>query len=263
MDEQEPRRGGGGWIVGGTLFFSFVGVVGWYFVSNSKEPSFSNRGFDVRAISTPKPIASSSYSPPAQPQSGIMIKSDPGLRVLDSGAGVPASRKPASAGAGEDPKASFRDAARRNETTVRAYAEKMTRRYPSVAQYGRDWMSYPDLRKLNDDYMRDHDPAAFMAGLARSPNFGKLVRKYASDPGIRAFVIQGVQQAPGELMSAAGDALRNDTVVKNLVANVGQALGLPSSMMAVINGGQVDQSQVMSEVMNNPQLRAATQGQSR
>lgn len=262
-DDGAPREGRlGGLLVALLIVGSAAGVLGWYALTNRKGPVLDYSGFDLNSVTPEKHVLiSDANSAPSQPTSGIMIKSDPGLNVVDGNASAPAANHPAGPAAG-DPKADFRDVARRNEATVRDFAIKMTRKYPSVRQYGKDWMSYPDLRKLNDDYMRNHDPAAFMAGLARSPNFGKLVRKYATDPGIRAFVINGVQQAPGELLSAAGAALSNDAVVKNLVSNVGQALGLPPSIMAVVGGGRVDQSKVVSDVLSSPQLKGAMQGQS-
>ncbi len=261
-DDDAPHESRlGGILVALLIVGSAAGVLGWYTLTNRKGPALDFSGLDLNSVAPEKraPIASANGAS-YQPASGIMIKSDPGLRVVDGNASSPAASRN-SAPAASDPKADFRDVARRNESTVRDFAVRMTRKYPSVRQYGKDWMSYPDLRKLNDDYMRDHDPAAFMAGLARSKNFGVLVRKYATDPGIRAFVIDGVQQAPGELLGAAGDALKSDAVVKNLVTNVGNALGLPPSIMAVVGGGQVDQSKVVSDVLNNPQLKGAMQGQ--
>ena len=160
---------------------------------------------------------------------------------------------------------SFTEAARKHEGEVRNFAMTMTNKYAVIRQYGKDWMSYPDLKKLNDDYARDKDPIAFMMGLSRAPNFGVLLKKYAGAPEMREAVMQGMKQAPPELSSSAIGVLQTDQVVKDLIVNVANGMGLPPSITAVINGGgdpaKLDQSKVMADVMNNPEMRKAMQNQ--
>jgi hypothetical protein len=266
MNGEASPRGGklGAVFVAMVIAGSAAGVLGWYFMTNRKGIEIDARGFDVAAV-TPQRTTAAAPGPASQPVNSMMVKSDANIRIVDANSSV--ARTASSSAPGDqkgDAKGSFARTARKYEGNVRDYATRMTKKYPSVRQYGRDWMSYPDLRKLNDDYMRNHDPVAFMAGLSRSPNFGKMVSKYAADPGLRSFVIDGVQQAPGELVAAAGDALQGDGVMKNLVLNVANAMGLPPSITAIVGGsmGSVDPGKMASGLVNgNPQLQRALQQQ--
>jgi hypothetical protein len=257
MQDESPSRGDGlgAILVAVVLIGSAVGALGWYWLTNRKGLELNTSGLDVANV-TPAAVPAPTASVQARPQEGMMIKSENGMSFADG----PGTSRPGASASTSAEKRDYSAEIRKYEGNVRDYAARMSRRFPSVRQYGKDWMSYPDLRKLNDDYMRNHDPMAFMAGLARSPNFGKLVAKYATDSGVRAFVIDGVKQAPPELMATAGDALRSDATVKSLVNNTAQALGLPSSVVSVMNGGQVNQSQILSDVMNAPGLKGSTQG---
>jgi hypothetical protein len=256
--EDEPAARGvsiGAILVGIVLVVSAAGAIGWYWMTNRKGLELNVTGFDVNAVSPQAAPVFSRDGGEIQTQDSMLIKAEKGMR-FDDGVDASASSQPGSSG-GQGSRAGFSSDVRRYEAQVRDFAIKMTRKYPSVRQYGKDWMGYGDLHKLNDEYMRNHDPMAFMVGLSHSPNFGKLIGKYGNDAGIRAFVVEGIKQAPPELVATAGDALRGDSTVKNLVNNVGQSLGLPPSALAVMNGGQVNQSQAMSDAANAPALRGA------
>ncbi|MDE2491700.1 MAG: hypothetical protein KGM24_12710 [Elusimicrobia bacterium] len=269
--EPAPRSGrAGGLIVAVVVAGSFAGVGGWYLLSNRPGPPISTAGFDLS--STPKAVGPAPVLPaddrtPA-PQSGLsMLKGGEGISVAgEGGAPPPSSAGGASGAAAASPKDQSRDDfkanARKDEAVVRAYAEKMTREHPSLLAYGRDWMSHPDLRKLNDDYMRDHDPVAFLTGLARAPSFGPMMHKWAGDPAIRQFIVQGVSQAPAELTSSAMGLLSNDGAIKSVVSSVAAGVGLPPSLVAMIDGGdpsKVDQTKVVGDIMNRAAARGAMQ----
>jgi hypothetical protein len=284
-DEPGPRSARFGMIltvvaVGG----SFVGVTGWYLLTNRKGPAIDASGFDLN--STPKtqtvvPTLSAADSGAAPAASGLnMLRADAGIRVAQVGeaassgsSGAPGSAGTSGAGAAaagtpkEQAHQDFTTEARKNEATVRRFAEKMTAKYPVIRQYGRDWMSHPDLKKLNDDYMRNHDPIAFMIGLSRAPSLGGMVKKYAGKPEIREFIVDGMKEAPGELTTSALEVLQKDGVVKNLVTNVVSGMGLPSSITAMIGGGlsgdpsKMDQKQMLGGVMNDPEVQKAMQQQ--
>src|SRR6202007_2621303 len=91
----------------------------------------------------------------------------------------------------EQAHADFTQEARKHESDVRNYSIRMTQKYPILRQYGKDWMSHPDLKKLNDDYMRNHDPIAFIMGLTKAPSLGGFVKQYAGSPAIQGFVPEG------------------------------------------------------------------------
>lgn len=271
-DAPAPRTGrSGGIFVAVIVGGSAIAVIGWYLMTNrGGGASIDASGFDLSsAPDTRRPAAPPSASAaPAQPVSSLgMMKADAGVSIVDSNAASGPSGSPA-AKPGDKKEAahlSFTEAARKHEGEIRAFAARMTNKYPLVRQYGKEWMSYPDLRKLNDDYQKNRDPIAFLVGLSKAPNFGTMMKKYAGAPEMRDVVVQGMKQAPGELTSSAMDVMQNDHVLKDLVANVAGAMGLPPSITAMINGGgdpaKLDQSKVMSDVMNNPEMRKAMQQQ--
>jgi len=277
MSEAPAPRGGrlGGIFVAVVVGGSAIGVVGWYLLTNRSGPMLDARGFDLEtAPQSARPVAapSAAGASPAPSRSSLdMMKADAGIRIVDSNAGSGPSGASAAgtASAPEQKKQasheSFTQNARKHEGDVRRFSERMTAQYPVIRQYGRDWMKYPDLKKLNDDYVRNHDPIAFMVGLSKAPNLGTMLKQYAGKPEIREFIVQGMKQAPGELMGSAMDVLQNDRVMKDLVVNVTGGLGLPPSISGMIasagaGGPQtLDQNKVMKDVMSSPDVQKAMQ----
>ena len=273
MSDEDPRRGGraGGIIVALVVGGSAVGVIGWYVLTNRNGPAIDASGFDLSSAPQAHRGSSLAVAPSRPDRSStslfIMQKADAGVRIGDSNA--PSSGGQDAPAKDVDKKeqahAGFKEQARKHEADVRRFAEMMTRKYPAIRQYGKDWMSHPDLRKLNDDYMRNHDPIAFIMGLAKAPSLGGLVKQYAGSPAIMAFITQGMKEAPAELTSSALDVLSNDTVAKSLISNVATGLGLPASITGVINGGgdasKLDQKKLMSDMMNSPAAQNAMQQQ--
>jgi hypothetical protein len=234
---------------------SAVGVL-IYQLSQKDKPLADTAGFDISKTQESRLAPGSAPAPPgsAAPIDRTMFQAED-LGKMRFGAGGNAAKA-------ADQKApdSFTEACRKVEGKVRALAIAYTKRHPSIARYGRDWMSYPDLKKLNDDYMRDHDPVAFLRGTARSQNFARLLAKYAPDPAVQSFVKDGIVQAPGELTSSAISLLKEDNAIKTVVSNVVAALGLPPALTAGVLGGQVDQNQVMGQILQgNPGLQGAMQ----
>lgn len=251
---------------------SAVGVLGWHLLQNRGEEKerLDVSGFDFAAAPTgTRPVIPPTYNAPSEPASSLgMLKADAGMRVVDGNTSGGSGSGAADGGPAQKRKEaglSFQQAARKHEKRVREYFMAATKKHPSVRQYGRDWMSYPDLKKLNDDYFKDRDPVKFMYGVSKSENFGKLVKKYATDPAIRAVVIDAAKQAPSDIMSAGMDYMQNDRVIKDLVGSVAKGLGLPASLTAIFDegkGGKVDSNQVMSDIMkNNPEAQKAMQRQ--
>lgn len=274
----EPRARSsrfGGIFVAAVVLGSFVGVIGWYVATNRTGPAIDGQGFDL-STAPQSPRAAQALSAAPAPQQAVsslgMLKGDKGVRILDSGGGSGGADNaaPAAAAKGGDKKdqshASFTEMAHKHEADVRRFSEMMTKKYPVIRQYGKDWMSHPDLRNLTDNYMRNHDPVAFMMGLAKAPSVGTMVKQYAGSPEIRQFIVEGMKEAPAELTSSAMDVLASDGVVKNLVANVAQGLGLPPSVTGLIASGgdpsKLDQKQVVNDMMkNNPDMQNALQQQ--
>jgi hypothetical protein len=268
-DAPAPRSGrSGGIFVAVVVAGSAVAVVGWYMATNRGGAAIDASGFDLSVAPEsrrPAPAAAPSAPAPQMVSSLGMMKADAGVRIGESGSGASAPAGASAAGSGDKTSQAhmgFIEAARKHEGEVQNFAVRMTKKHPVIRRYGKEWMSYPDLRKLNDDYARNHDPIAFMAGLAKAPHLGEMVKKYAGDPAMREFIIEGMKQAPGELTTAALDVLQNDRVMKDLVANIVGGMGLPPSITAMISGGspeKIDQNKMMGDMMNDPQMKKAMQ----
>ncbi|OGS35920.1 MAG: hypothetical protein A2506_05175 [Elusimicrobia bacterium RIFOXYD12_FULL_66_9] len=273
MSETPPSRTGrfGAIFVAVVVAGSAVGVLGWHLLSNRGEESMDNAGFDLEKTPEGVPPAPVAQQPEDAPQSSLgSFEEDAGIRVANGSSSAQKSGDSPSRMAQkkkEESRLGFAKAARKHEASVRGFAERMTARYPVIRQYGKDWMGYPDLKKLNDDYMRDKDPVKFLLGVSQSQNFGKMMKKYAGSPEVREFAIAAVKESPLELKAATADLLGNDRVVKDIVMNVAKGLGLPPSITGAIESAdpskvdpaKIDQSKVMTDMMNNPEMQKVMQ----
>lgn len=215
----------GGAIAVGLL----VGGVVIFVTADNPQPAAAPAasGFDVAELpKTPAPEVSSTGLPRPAPSSLSMVPK------LGLGAQTAAPAAPAPAASPLEQAANgFRQAIRASEKTLGELARDYTRRYPAIARYGRDWMSYPDLKKLNDDYMRDHDPIAFLRGLSASPSFPKLMSKYAGEPAIRSFVQDAVTKAPSGAVGASMSYINQDKTIDGFVQGVAGQVGLPPGLL--------------------------------
>jgi hypothetical protein len=225
--EQTPRRSNAGIALLAALLIagSAAGVMFWQ-LSQKEAPVAA--GFGLDAVS-PRPDGPAAA--PAAPRSGldlIDLQTEPAVRAPSRApapeAQVPTDQERHDAGSSAS---AFTEAVRRSEARARELAIAYTARHPAIARYGKDWMSRPVLKKLNDDYMADHDPVKFLRGLSGSPDFRELAAKYAADPAVRAFVKDVLKEAPKELLSASADLLVEDGLMRALLSDAGKALGLP------------------------------------
>ncbi len=264
----EPRSGRfGAVLVVLALSTSAAGVLGWHLISNRSHNQIDTSGFDISAApdSRRRSVPGRAAPDPSQSSGLSMLKADPGVRVAGPGSNSTPPSAPKTTPK-ENASSSLRKSMIKNERFIDAFGRRMETRYPSIGLYGRDWAAAPDLRALRDQYWRDRDPIKFAYGLAQSKNFGKLLKKYAADPGVRAFLMEGVKQAPGDLLGAAGQVFQNDSVVKDLVKHVASSVGLPASLTAFLgddNAKPPDQNQVLSEIMQSPDVQKALQNQPR
>ena len=252
--EDVPQRTSGGtFLLAAVAFAASAGGAFWYYerFSTPKSAVVDKSGFDIAEVA--RPVEKSAASPASPSQSGLgMIAAVPGLQF--------GQKQPAPAANAAANPASLANLVRATEAKIAALAMDYTRRYPVIRQYGRDWMGYPDLRKLNNDYMRDHDPFAFIKGLGSSPNFGNLVRKYAKEKPIRDFVMDGVKTSPPEAMPTVLEYVNKDDKLKGLTDNVAKSLGLPPGLLssAAGEGSRIDEKKVLQQVIgSNPELQQA------
>lgn len=235
MDESPrlPRRtsGGAALLAGLLIAGSAIGAMFWQ-LSQKEKPVAVNIGLD--SVSPRENPQSAPYQP-AAPKSGLdMINA--GVPVKDA-AGRASVQAPASAAPGQGPTgqargdagSAFTKAVRQSEARAQALAVEYTKRYPAIAQYGRDWMSYPDLKKLTYDYRDDHDPVKFLRGLAGSKSFPELAAKYARDPAVQAFVKDALKDMPHDVLAASSGMLVQDGILRALLSDTGKALGLPQA----------------------------------
>ena len=239
-----------GLLVGGVVIFVTAD-------SSQQAAAPAASGFDVTELPKTRAPEGPSVLPQQAPSSLTMV---PKLG-LGAQTGAAAAPQP-DASPLEQAAAGFRQAIRSSEKTLGDLARDYTRRYPSIQQYGREWMSYPDLKKLNDDYMRDHDPIAFLRGLAVSPSFPKMLGKYAGEPAIRGFVQEAVTKAPAGAVGASMSYINQDKTVDTLVQNVAGRVGLPpgllqASQAAVHGPNPPDMTKIAEQAMKGMQLPAA------
>lgn len=125
-----------------------------------------------------------------------------------------------------------KELAQGQEARVAGLAMKYTRRHAVIREYGQEWMSHPDLRRLNMDYIRDRDAVKFAFGAASSANFSALVQKYAGRREMHAFIIDVIAGIPGELMAALSDYLHQDRQAKALAQRFAATAELPPGVVA-------------------------------
>lgn len=253
---------------------SAIGVVGWHLLSN-RNAGLDTTGFDMSTTPDPAnsaappsfPASSPSAMAPAPQTSLGMVKGDASMRV--GGPGASTSKAAGASGATPNPTnpkeeaaLTLRDAAIKNEKLVDAFVRRMEKKHPSITQFGKDWAASPELRALRDQYWKEKDPLKFVYGIAKSNDFGKLVKKYATDAGIRDAIVTGAREAPPNLTAAVGGVFQSDKVAKDLVTTVIKAVGLPASLAGMLDGSDSkppDSNQIMSDIMNSGDMKKAMQ----
>ncbi len=231
---------------------SGAGVGLWYTFVSHEDNALDTTGFDMsqspQDVASPLAAAASPLRPRSAPvpSTGLsMIKSEPGLRFGSGGAAAGSAAKP---GGPQD----LNDIARRSGGPVSAFTKRFRDQHPVMRLYSKQWLSYPDLKKLNDDYLKDHDLIKFVHGLERSPNFGPLVRRIALDPASHQLAtdfISGVAKAaPAELVSSASALLKADHGVMGLAKGVFSAMGAPPMLLSALSGGDLDTKDVEQRV---------------
>lgn len=254
---------------------SAVGVVGWHLISN-RAGGLDTSGFDMstapesaRSAAPPSfpAAAPSSLQAPAPQTSLSMVKGDKTITVVGPGASTPKPSGSSGAAGGNpaDPKQeaalTMKDAAIKYEKLVHGFVRRMEKKHPSITQFGKDWAASPELRAIRDQYWKEKDPVKFAYGIVKSNDFGKLVKKYAGDPGIRDALVTGIKESPPSLTAAVGGVMKSDTVAKGLVTSVIKAVGLPASLTGFLDDDAKapDQNQVMADIMKSGDMTKAMQ----
>lgn len=222
---------------GGKVFFAMVflaaaGVGLWKFIQQEEAGiRLETTGLNVpRPLPLPPPPDPSPEPAPPSPPSWARIPSRP--TTLPQPPGPPKPRPPAKEVARIEAGGDFIRMARRSERKYDNLAREYTKRYKVVRAYGKEWMGYPDLKKLNDEYFVHHDPVRFAFGVASSPNFPKLVAKYAAYPEMQAFIRDSFGNAPKGLLEALSSYLNKDANAQKLMERFVQSSGMPKELVS-------------------------------
>jgi len=267
MDEQNPQsadspkhRTRGAAVAAGAFAVLAAGaslLVYYRYRQEVKNSSTTNlSGFDIAQTQIPaEPQSPVSQAPTAAPQ-----PADAGLNMIRGG--FPQPPQNIAASPAQQTAMSLAAACRAHGSEVQALALAYTKKYPIIAQYGRDWMSYPDLRKLAYGYAKNQDPISFIKGVAASPDFRILVRKYAAQPAIQSFAKDVVTHAPADVLSAASNYLNDNRNMTSLADTVLTALGLPPGIIGASGSGspQINTGAMIQGLLNNPPNQPQQQG---
>lgn len=253
-EPQQSSSSGGMFLLLFLVVAACAGGLVLFMNPSKKEAPLADSGmFDMQDLpeakkTAPAPLAEAKD---AQPASSLQMAGSLPEAAPDDA--KPAAKQAAPSGARQ----AFVDAVRRAEGRMTALAEAYTKKYPVIERYGQEWMKHPELKKLNDDYMANHDAVEFMRGLAKSKEFPQMVKKYAHESVVQSFVMDAVKKAPGEVMKAATGYIKEDHLVKNLVNSVMSSLGLPPGLLGGAEGGQkVGQKEVVDSLMkSNPNMQ--------
>lgn len=126
-----------------------------------------------------------------------------------------------------------------------------------LREWRRDFLSYPDLREANESFWRDGDAVSFVLAALRSPNFSKMLRRYANSRDLQAF-LRELLGSPAAM--TAGLALLEDRRVLSAAKDL-TFPGLPPLGALIMmgqkagSGGISDPAVVMERMRNDPALR--------
>ena len=117
--------------------------------------------------------------------------------------------------------------------------------------YQKEWGSHADLAALNVRWHKDHDPIAFLNGLSASPNFAKLLFKYAREPDVTHVVMKQIKSVSPDAVAQAAATMDVDSTVKTFVRKLGDAAGIPLGVM--LGGAPSSEKDILNLVKKNQQ----------
>ena len=231
-------------------------IVAWHFYQRRQE-RLDDAGLNfARAPEADAAPAAPRTAPKEEPLPGIdrYVKKEslqPGRLGPPAAPGGPG---PGTAKAGPPPAAS-RQAVLKMDGAVNFFFQlKNSERFKNskvVQSWKRDFLSYPDLKRLNDDWRKNHDPLSFMVGMVKSPNFQTMAGKYLATPDMQAFVKQ-MATAPSVLNSAG--SFMADDAIKGAVSTLKLAPGGAAAP------AMKDSSAQMGRLKTNPALKVIIEG---
>jgi len=252
------------------LFDVGLGVWGWN-VYQAKKSSARYGTASIDLTSAPVAIAALSAGAPAAARA-LLPNGSRGPELSDPSASFPA--RPSTAGTSSpsgvrQPSASAFAAAASQKADSAGRASPRTRQSVGLAarefyrlkndsrfresatirNWTRDFLSYPDLKAVNERYRSDRDPVRFLVSMFRSDNFKALLDKNFSAPDIQEFV-RSMSASPTVIVAAQGFFADF-----NIPAAV-RRLPLPTQTVAAQPAPPpADGAQALDRVRNNPAIR--------
>ncbi len=214
-----------------------LGMAAGAFDAEPSGPPLGAGGFDLDFISSAVAAPARPFPSHSAPASAIPVDVRSSLAFVSHGTLRLAAPSAGVVAAAAAPGGPTLDAAARNGgARLSTFTARFRERHPVMREYSRMWLRYPDLKKLNDDYMRDRDLARFVDGLLKAPSFEPLVRQIARDPAAHAlaleFVTGAMDQVPSDLLAAATETINENKTLQALAGRVGSALGVPATALA-------------------------------
>jgi hypothetical protein len=197
-DESSSRGVGAGAIVVAVLIGgSFIGAVGWYWLTNRKGPALNTDGFDVAAV-TPESAPTARYAAPKRTQEGMLIKSDGNLSFSENAAAsggqgqahanAVAAAAGAAVGSDYDRRAEAAFLARHGaelanyERRLGRITSRYYKDYPVVRQVDKDFARMPRYMAVKDQYARSGDPFTFVRDAIALPEVRNEIAQKMADP---------------------------------------------------------------------------------
>lgn len=259
MGVQKDQKSGLGPALILAILLLDVGLLiwGWHLYQRRQE-SLDDAGLNVSRVPEPAAAPAAPLSAPVReaPLSGIdryvKVEPRPSARAAPDGAAVqapaagtkPALTAPAAPVTGE--------MKRKMDKAVDAFFDlKNQPRFKNskaVQAWKKDFLSHADLRALNDEWRKEHDPLKFMMGMVRSPNFQKMAAAYLVKPDMRDFV--SAMAGSKAVKDSAGTFMTDESV-----ATAAKAFGLLGGPP-----GMKDSSEQMRLMKANPALKAFAAG---
>ncbi|MBI4347391.1 MAG: hypothetical protein HY553_11080 [Elusimicrobia bacterium] len=252
QEEQEEEQGAGrsSAAIGAAMAVLLVGMAISIGVYLTREPPAPDaEGLDMAAAPAPDPepvaVAPVAVQAPPPPKT-FGIASPPPVR--------PAA--PPTADAKGHAAIGLAEAARRHESWFRNFTIKYQTKHPIVYEWGKEWVTYPELRKARDDYWQERNPVKFAFQVASSPNLAKMIGKYSQNPAMRGYVTDLAANAPGDVLKSFTNYLTKDSTAIRLLERFVRAAGLPPALASSFTGKKVDEKEVMNQILQqNPALQ--------
>jgi len=199
--QKEQKSGlGPGLIIG--ILLADVGLLiwGWHLYQKRQE-NLDDAGLNFSRAPDPTtaPAAPLATGPKEDPLSGIdryvkreaLPETKPAAAASATAAKTPATAtKPALESAAAAPASP--EMKRKMDKAADAFFDlKRQPRFKNskvVQAWKKDFLSHPDLKALNDEWRKEHDPLKFMMSMVRSPNFQKMAAEYLVKQDMRDFI---------------------------------------------------------------------------